>query len=234
MIITTWNVLHHVHATNWGEIPVALDEPARIEALARRVHKFVGVSLAVCLQEVSGDQLRALQAPHVFSFALPRVPYVRSGPDTLSDATEHLVVLSSLLPGRVLEQRAFPTDPGKGFIAVRLDNGVVIISTHISHGERSAAQLDELAGWVRAQETGPMVIAGDFNAERHSVHAALGPGFSVSLLPEGSRPSRPRPEDTKKSQDIDHVFGYLATPVESGVEDGQGLSDHNPTWSKFA
>ncbi len=233
LIITTWNVLHHVHAVNWGELLPALDEPARIEAIARRVQELLRFSFAVCLQEVSGDQLRALQAAHVCSFALPRVPHPRKGSSALGDPTEHLVVVSSLVPGQVVEQRAFATDPGKGFVAVQLDSGVVIISTHISYGERAAAQLAELAGWVRAQAR-PIVIGGDFNADRPSVMAALGPGFTVAPPPQESRPSRPRSAAAGKSQHIDHVIGHGVTTTETGVEDGGGLSDHNPVWSKLA
>jgi endonuclease/exonuclease/phosphatase family metal-dependent hydrolase len=234
VIVTTWNVLHHVHAVNWDERPVVLDEPARIEAIARRVKELLGSSLAVCLQEVSGDQLCALEAPHVLSFALPRVPRPRRGPTALTDPTEHLVVVSSLGPGTVVEQRAFATDPGKGFVAVQLEGGVVVVSTHVSYGERAAAQLEELATWVRAQVATPVVIGGDFNADRPFVMAALGPGFTSAPLPEQSRPSRPRSAAAGKSQHIDHVIGHLLVATEAAVEDGRGLSDHNPVWGRLA
>jgi hypothetical protein len=36
-----------------------------------------------------------------------------------------------------------------------------------------------------------------------------------------------------KSQDIDHVIGHFTAASEAGVEDGRGLSDHNPVWAKF-
>lgn len=234
MIVTTWNVLHRVHAVNWGELPAMLEEPARVDAIARRVQELLRFSLAVCLQEVSGDQLCALQAPHVFSFALPRVPRPRRGSTTLTDPTEYLVVVSSLVAGKVAEQRAFATDPGKGFVAVQLDNGLVVTSVHVSDGERAAAQLDELAAWVRAQAGRPVVIGGDFNADRHSVMAALGRGFTIAPLPKAGRPSRPRTEAGGKSQHIDHVIGHLSAATQAAVEDGRGLSDHNPVWSKFA
>ena len=192
MIITTWNVLHPVHALNWGELPHAPSERAREQAIAVRVRDLLAFSFAVCMQEVSGDQLCALQAPHVFSFVLPRVPRLRTGRSEIRDPTEHLVVASSLVPGRVVEQHAFSTDPGKGFLAVQLDNGVVVVSTHVSFGDRAAAQLQTLAAWIRTQVGRPVVVGGDFNADRDVVMAALGPAFTLAPLPNDARPSRPR------------------------------------------
>jgi len=61
---------------------------------------------------------------------------------------------------------------------------------------------------------------------------ALGAGFTAAELPRG-RHTRPRPDGVGKSQNIDHVIGHVAAASESGVEDGRGLSDHNPVWSKF-
>ncbi len=232
MIISTWNVLHGIHAANWGEAQAALDEAARVEAIARRIDELLAFSVAVCLQEVSGDQLRALRAPHVWSMAYPRVPRAHAGEVDLDDPTEYLVVASSLLPGRVVQSRNFVDDPGKGLLSVRLDNGLVVVSTHVSSGDRRTAQLGEIADHARAQSGQPVVIAGDFNADRATVMAALGEGFSTTAPPPG-RPTRPRAAGDDKSQDIDHVIGHLTSAGESGVEDGRGLSDHNPVWGKF-
>ena len=234
MIISTWNVLHGIHAANWGEAQAALDEAARVEAIARRVDELLAFSVAVCLQEVSGDQLRALRARHVWSMAYPRVPTVRPGSAQieLDDPTEHLVVLSSLLPGEVVSQRTFPDNPGKGFLSVRLGNGLVVVSTHVSYRDTWAEHVQALAAHARAQQGRPVAIAGDFNADRATVMAALGQGFSAAAPPPG-RHTRPRAEADGKSQDIDHVIGHFAAAGECGVEDGRGLSDHNPVWTKF-
>lgn len=234
MIIATWNVLHPVHAANWGETPAAgLDEPARVEAIAARVDELLAFSVAVCLQEVSGDQLRALKAPHVFSLAYPRVPRPKHGPLELGDPTEYLVVASALLPGEVIHERVFPSDPGKGFLSVRLRNGLVVVSTHVSFGEKAPAQLGDLAAHARAHAGVPIAIGGDFNAERHAVLRTLGDGFASAELPRGQH-TRPRQSgDAGKSQNIDHVIGHMTSPSETGVEDGRGLSDHNPVWAKL-
>ncbi len=77
------------------------------------------------------------------------------------------------------------------------------------------------------------MIAGDFNADRPAVTRALGDGFAAAVLPRG-RYTRPRPDGgVGKSQNIDHVLVYMASASESGVEDGRGLSDHNPVWAKL-
>lgn len=233
MIVSSWNVLHHVHACNWGDLPAqAPDEPARIAAIAAVVLELLGAATAVCLQEVSGDQLRALDGLAVHPFALPRLPRPRYGQSRLADPTEHLVVVSAR-PGRVVEQRAFASDPGKGFVAVQLADDLVVVSTHVTYGERGTGQLAQLADWVRAQRDRRIVIGGDFNAGRDTVRAALGDGFTFGALPESVRPSRPRASSAGKSQQIDHVIGHAAVAIESGVDDGRGLSDHNPVWSRF-
>jgi endonuclease/exonuclease/phosphatase family metal-dependent hydrolase len=232
VIVATWNVLHRVHAVNWGEPPAAKGEPARIEAIASAVDALLAFSVAVCLQEVSGDQLRALRARHVFRLAYPRVPRAKAGRVELDDPTEHLVVLSSALPGEVIRARVFPEDPGKGFLSVRLGGGLVVVSTHVSFGAKREAQLAELAAHAREHAGQPVVIGGDWNADAATVMAALGDGFTCAALPPGRR-TRPRADDASKSQDIDHVIGHFTAASEAGVEDGRGLSDHNPVWAKF-
>lgn len=233
MIVSSWNVLHHVHACNWGDLPAAApDEPARIAAIAARVRELLVDATAVCLQEVSGDQLRALDGLPVCAFALPRVPRLRHGRSVLADPTEHLAVVTRE-SATVVEQRTFASDPGKGFVAVQRADDLLFVSTHVSYGERSAGQLGQLADWARGQGGRRIVIGGDFNADRDAVRAVLDPEFTFGSLPASSRPSRPRATGSGKSQQIDHVLGRRVPAIASGVEDGRGLSDHNPVWTRF-
>lgn len=227
MIVASWNVLHKVHADNWNENPSDLPEPDRIAAIARQVEKLLARCDAICLQEVSGDQLRALRAPHVFDFTYPRVPKPKHGTTPLQDLTEHLVVVSTR-PGKVVSSAAFPSDHGKGYLAVELQNGVVVVSTHITFGDRAIAQMTEVAALARARAL-PVAIGGDFNADAAAVTAAFGAGFVLGVPKAGSLHTRPRPVGTSsKSQDIDHLLAWRAAIARCEVLDGGALSDHNP------
>lgn len=87
---------------------------------------------------------------------------------------------------------------------------------------RQLARLAELA----ATSTGPVVLLGDFNADRVTVAAGLAPGFTVVDLPPDALPTPPGGSGIP-SQCIDHVVvrgGGISGVV---VEDADGLSDHN-------
>lgn len=218
MIVATWNVLHKVHSVNWGEPPqCGLEEPARVIAVADRVAALNAD--VVCLQEVSGDQLQALRGAHVFSMVYPRVPRLKKGTLELS---EHLVILSKV-PGRVVLEHVFASDPGKGFLAVDLDTGVRVISTHVTWGDKGAAQLAVLASHAR----GPCFVGGDYNTDADTVLNGLGAGFVITAA-SNDRYTRPRAEGVSKSQNIDHVVTRDVHVSRVIVEDGLGLSDHNP------
>lgn len=236
MKIFTWNLLHRVHAENWLEPPpCGLAETERVEAIAARVDGFLADAHAVCLQEVSGDQLAALRVrlgarAHLTSACYPRLPKAKPErpPHGLVDLSEHLVVVTTEAAERVAEQVA-PNDPGKGFLAVRTSRGV-IVSTHVTWSDKGTSQLAALAAFARVHEVA--VIGGDFNTTADVVMRALGEGFAMAAPPAG-RWTRPHPAHPEKSQNIDHLVGRGIDPLESAVEDGGGLSDHNPVWARF-
>ncbi|MGC4121626.1 MAG: endonuclease/exonuclease/phosphatase family protein [Myxococcales bacterium] len=231
--LTTWNVLHRVHAVNWGEDAVEAfpDERERIKRVSQTVRRWLGSGTSVvCLQEVSGDQLASLRghvgsSAVVFDHLYPRMPRRRQpGPPLLDDASEHLVVLSALPDARFVESQTFSTDPGKGFLAVDL-GGARVIATHVTYGDRRAGQL---AALVRAARTagGPAVLLGDFNAEAEVVRAALGEGFVLSDLT--GQPGTRVATSSSKAHTIDHLAALRAEVQSARVLDGEGLSDHNP------
>jgi hypothetical protein len=104
--VATWNVLHRVHAENWGEVVAGRwpDESERITAvtawLAGRAEQ------VIALQEVSGDQLASLRSGlasrTVHAFRYPRVPGLRRGACQLRDPGEYL-------PGRGTRQCSWAT-----------------------------------------------------------------------------------------------------------------------------
>jgi endonuclease/exonuclease/phosphatase (EEP) superfamily protein YafD len=220
--VATWNVLHRIHAENWGDAPSLrpFDEGARIAEIAARVARLDAD--AICLQEVSGDQLALLRGPGVFEFRYPRVPKMRHGPPKcgLADPGEHLVLIARG-GGELAGAEAFPDDAGKGFLAVRT-GGALVVCTHVTWGDKGPGQLARLAAFVR-ERPGPALIAGDFNAEAAAVQAALGEGFTVGELAPGMPATRP----AGKRQDIDHVIGAGCSPGRLIVEEAGGLSDHN-------
>lgn len=233
--LTTWNLLHRVHAENWGEeVPARHpDESRRIQAQSARIAALMGGSSLLGLQEVSGDQLASLRATlpsdvELFSFRYPRRPRPRRGTRhraTLDDPSEHLVTLiAGGISARVVEAQAFAEDPGKGFVAIDL-GGVLMINTHVSYGKRSRDQLAHLARLI-GRYSGPVVLCGDFNADRETVAASLGPSLTFARAAPGSLPTRPRHRSTK-SDIIDHVIVDDGRAGAATVLDAEGLSDHN-------
>ena len=233
--VTTWNLLHRVHAENWGEeVPTLHPEEApRIRAQSARIAALMEGSALVGLQEVSGDQLSSLRATlprdvELVSLRYPRRPRPRRGTShraTLGDPSEHLVTLiGGGLSARLVEAQAFAEDPGKGFVAIDI-GGALMINTHVSYGKRSRVQLAHLARLI-GRYSGPVVLCGDFNADRETVAACLGPSLSFARAAPGSLPTRPRHRSTK-SDTIDHVIVEGGRAGAATVLDAEGLSDHN-------
>jgi endonuclease/exonuclease/phosphatase family metal-dependent hydrolase len=234
--LTTWNVLHRVHAVNWKERPVATfpDEKERIAGISKTVAEWLASGVAVvCLQEVSGDQLASLRdalggAAHVFEHLYPRLPRLRGGgTPELADATEHLVTIVSAAcaEARRIEGRTFDDDPGKGLLAVDVGDDISVINTHVTWGGKREAQLPILATLARAARGGAVVL-GDFNASPTVVRLALGEPVVLADL-EGQRPTRTATHD-HEAHTIDHVAVFGGVVQSATVLDGRGLSDHEP------
>jgi endonuclease/exonuclease/phosphatase family metal-dependent hydrolase len=232
--VATWNVLHRVHAENWTEGAVARwpDERERIAAVTARL---AGRSeQVIALQEVSGDQLASLQGPPgrragpggraVHAFRYPRFPRARRGPSPLRDGAEYLVLLTDG-PGRTAAAWSFTDDPGKGALLVELA-GVLFASVHLTPPHRRAGQLERLAALPGSWPGYPVVLLGDFNADRDTVAAGLGSGFAVGVPVPGAPPTRPGAAGDG-GRFIDHVAATGAQVSPVTVVDAGGLSDHN-------
>ncbi|MFB8008488.1 endonuclease/exonuclease/phosphatase family protein [Nocardia sp. NPDC056000] len=224
--VATWNVLHRVHADNWdssfsGRWP---EEKVRIEGVTAVV---AGRSeQVIALQEVSGDQLASLREAlpgrefHVLRY--PRVPRPRRVPSALEDRGEFLVLIVDGT-ARDFAAGAFTSDPGKGYVAVLLDE-VLVVATHVTGDDRRGGQFARLAELTAG---GPVVLLGDFNAPAAEVGAALGPDYTVAALPAAAIATRPRSSGAEKSQFIDHVVTRGIAARDTAVEDVAGVSDHN-------
>lgn len=230
MRLTTWNVLHRIHAVNWKEATVLSypDERLRIAGIAQKVTGWLGGGAdVVCLQEASGDLLAELRARvgtdvTVVNHRLTRLPRLRdAGDHLLEDPSEHLLVLARGA-ARLREAATFESDLGKGMMAVEVEGDVVVVNTHVSFGPRGQAQLERLAA---VASTAPRaVVCGDMNATARHVAAALGEGLTLA---PNDRPTRVA-AGTAPPKTIDHVAvrGLSVTRVD--VVDGGGLSDHLP------
>lgn len=231
----TWNTLHRIHAVNWSEAPVASypDERVRITAIADVIARWIASDVdAVCLQEVSGDQLAQLRRVlggaqgagiRVLDHVYPRIPRLRGGETSeLDDPTEHLVVVVKAADARVTTARTFDSDPGKGFLAVAIGGGATIIDTHVTFGDRGHAQLALLGEVARA--SGRSAILGDFNAPADVVRTGLGAGVAVSDVQAVTRIAT----NEHAGKTIDHVAVIGGAIRSVSVLDGQGLSDHHP------
>jgi endonuclease/exonuclease/phosphatase family metal-dependent hydrolase len=225
--VVTWNLLHRIHAMNWSEpaIEAHPDETVRIAAITAKL-----VSLpadVLCLQEVSGDQLASLRTAfeQVNVHTYPRVPRPRDGVRApLADVTEHLVTIVRGSRVRQTASDTYPTDKGKGYLIVELDD-IAVINTHLSFGDKHAAQCSQLV--TAARGFSACVIVGDFNDDRTCCGERLGARFTPAL-PAIERPTRPRTDPRSKSEVIDHIFVAGCTAVDVEVLAGGGLSDHNP------
>ena len=245
MRIATWNVLHRIHAENWREtVPdVFPDEAVRIAAITARIEALLADDdVVVCLQEVSGDQLAslrtALPAMQVCAFIYPRVPRLKhGGPSTLPQPEEALVTIASR--ARLVAGAAFPNDPGKGFVVVDVD-GVLIVNTHLSAGDRRTVQLQHIRAHVDhsashgADQRSAVVVCGDCNTSSAKVLAALDVGFELVNLGLDALPTRPRPDLPDRSSDkpaaIDHIIVRGLVATNGGLIDVDGTSDHNLVW----
>lgn len=222
MRVLTWNVLHRVHAETHGEPAVERwpDEPSRTRSIVETL-KRVGADV-VLLQEVSGDVLAAMRNgfSHVSSHLSPRMPRPKHPTTTVTDPSEHLVIISNTA-FTVWRAQTATNDPGKGLLAVE-QGGVLFVSTHVSWGEKRASQLEALARVV-GEHVGPLVIGGDFNVEASVVCEALGLQ-NVPLAP-GSAKTRVGRDG---GGDIDHLFVRGLTAATAQVLEHDVLSDHAP------
>jgi endonuclease/exonuclease/phosphatase family metal-dependent hydrolase len=227
MRVLTWNVLHRVHAEKYGEPAIRTwpEERRRVEAIVALLgRREFDVAL---LQEVSGDVLAALRAEfgdrEVLSHRYPRVPRVKQPSATVSDASEHLVVIAPR-GATVLRAQTFANDGGKGLLAVSVDARLTVVSTHVSWGGKGVEQVQGLSALLR-ETTGPLCIGGDFNAERQPVLEQLGEGCVAAVLPAGSLRTR---EGDEGGSDIDHFFVRDLRISDVQVLEHAGLSDHRP------
>lgn len=226
--VATWNVLHRVHAENWGEDHVVAcfpSEPARVATIANDVARLVATYDAVALQEVSGDQLRAVEAASpgatVVAVPYPRVPRPkRVGGARLDDPREFLVVVAA--GGAVwLHAEVAPDDPGKGFLALRLAGGPVVVNTHVAGKDRGPLQVRRVAAYARA--VGAAALVGDFNM----THAALAPlvdGLHLAAAVEGLSTRQSAPQAPGRW--IDHGLSATGGVTVLEVWPGGYASDH--------
>lgn len=233
MKVLTWNVLHRVHAENYGEPAIQRwrEEPERVRHVVALVSKASSVDGfgAALLQEVSGDVLESLRehlpAWAVLNHPYPRVPRLKRPGAPMRDPSEHLVVIAPK-GSTVLRARTFADDPGKGVLAVTLPSGLVVASTHVSWGPKGEAQLATLRELLHASSA-PVCIGGDFNAEREVLARAFGAEMVVGALPPGSPRTRPA-DDATGGADIDHLLVCRAELRDLRVLDHDELSDHRP------
>ncbi|KAB1982831.1 endonuclease/exonuclease/phosphatase family protein [Streptomyces triticiradicis] len=226
--VASWNVLHRVHAENWGE-DILRSRPDESERIAAVTALLVGRDEhVIALQEVSGDQLASLRlAPTdrtIHALRYPRVPTPRHGTCSLRNPEEYLVLLVDG-PTREISAESFEDDPGKGALAVETA-GTLIVATHVSGDQRHTRQLARLAELATPPRGHAAVLLGDFNTDRATVASALGTGFTVADLPPDALPTRPRTSGSK-AQWIDHVVVRDAIVSNAAVESAEGLSDHN-------
>lgn len=247
--LTTWNVLHRIHAVNWNEAPLAKfpDERVRIASITNFIATHLApISTAIGLQEVSGDQLASLREAFtsqatILAHEYPRLPRLRQPSPTtpLSDAKEYLVtIVPHPHAAKLIESETYDSDPGKGFLSTLIDDALLVINTHVSAGGRRDKQLARL---VRAASNrSATALLGDFNTERDllcatllslaEAHAIEG-GFALTDL--RAQPVTRIGSPPSSGHTIDHVVSRHPLVIEPGnVIDAGGLSDHQPVTAR--
>ncbi|MBF6353474.1 endonuclease/exonuclease/phosphatase family protein [Nocardia higoensis] len=225
--VATWNVLHRIHADNWGEEAPRQwpDEAARITAVTEWIAG--RTEQIIALQEVSGDLLNSLRIAlpdrTVLFFRYPRVPTPRRVAAELTEPAEYLALILDK-PAKEIAADAFRDDPGKGILAVQVGE-LTVVATHLSGAGRNRGQLDRLARFARDHSGSPMVILGDFNTSRETVATHL-TEFTIAEFPDSAPPTRPRPMP-HRSRDIDHIVVRGLTVVDADVDNSGDRSDHN-------
>lgn len=227
--VASWNVLHRIHAENWGT-DVAKRWPDESERIAAVTAFLAGrTEQVIALQEVSGDQLAdirlALTGKTIHAFRYPRVPKPRHGTRYLLPEPEEYLVLLVDGPSREVAAQAFDSDPGKGALAVEFA-GTLVITAHVSGDRRRTRQLARLAELAATPPGHAAVLLGDFNTDSATLRSALGTGFAVVDFPPNALPTRADLAGSA-SRWIDHVVVRDATAEGAEVESAQGLSDHN-------
>jgi endonuclease/exonuclease/phosphatase (EEP) superfamily protein YafD len=239
-------VLHRVHAENYDE-PCILDFPdetLRVASVAARVRSWLDDGAdAVMLQEVRGDVMAAvreavtaagLASGAVHAHRYPRVPSFKvATATTMTEMSEHLVIITADREATVLAAETFAGDPGKGFLAVRAGR-VLYASTHVSYGALGAPQLAALASFVRSASSensgGVAIVGGDFNAEAGVVASGLGADFALADLRD--EPVT-RPSATGSGATIDHVAALGVVCTSARVPTDESISDHRPIIAAF-
>lgn len=236
MKILTWNVLHRTHAETHREPVIErwTAERERREGCVALLREAMDECRVALLQEVSGDLLSALRKAMperaIIEHAYPRVPRQRVPSDALTDLTEYLVVIAPVgsIPVRA---HTYENDHGKGFLLAWTPGGTMVLSTHVTWGEKRELQLATLARLMR-QSAAPLVMGGDFNASRAVVADALGAGTAIGEPPRGSAPTRPY-GDPAGAGDIDHLIARGGVLSDVMVLDHRELSDHRPLMATF-
>ncbi len=226
--VATWNVLHRIHADNWGEDAIKSwpDETKRIAAITATVAE--RTENVIALQEVSGDQLASLRLAfpdrEIHTLRYERVPRPHEGSTVLSEPEEYLVLITDESAQEVIAE-SFQDDSGKGALAV-MTAGIVVIATHLSGDRRRVRQLGRLVELTITAPSSAAVLLGDFNTDRATVVSSLGSDFDVADLPAFALPTRPG-TSIAASHSIDHVVVRGAVASDAAVADSYGLSDHN-------
>src|SRR4051794_37533410 len=158
--VVSWNVLHRTHGEKWSKHVIAdfPDERERTRRISERVAEWLSTGpAAVCLQEVSGDQLEALGALQAQRFVhrYRRVPRSwRFWARQLADPSENLVTLVSASDASGPLGRTFENDRGKGRLAVE-GGGGRLVNTPLPFGAPGRQQLKQAAALAGRRAGGP-------------------------------------------------------------------------------
>eukprot|EP01012_Entosiphon_sulcatum_P067131 TRINITY_DN96670_c0_g1_i1.p1 TRINITY_DN96670_c0_g1~~TRINITY_DN96670_c0_g1_i1.p1 ORF type:complete len:280 (+),score=43.91 TRINITY_DN96670_c0_g1_i1:35-874(+) len=243
--ITTWNVLHRVHAEKDPELcHMTLDRyPKEVKRIADIVtlveDQFVQGSRVVCLQEVSGELLSALRerlGKRVTIFdhqhqRIPEQPEDTTKQAILKDPTEYLVVLTDFPAAEAVT--AHPFTNNKGVLGVRVQSNLCVYNVHASPKRAGEKQIRHelmqllVLPFLAKNKQNQVVVAGDLGMELERVFGAVGElafctGEDLSeYLQEGKH--------TCQDKDVDHIVGIGGTEIFDAVlYPNSNLSIHQP------
>eukprot|EP01006_Ploeotia_vitrea_P045246 TRINITY_DN66921_c5_g2_i4.p1 TRINITY_DN66921_c5_g2~~TRINITY_DN66921_c5_g2_i4.p1 ORF type:complete len:281 (+),score=10.53 TRINITY_DN66921_c5_g2_i4:816-1658(+) len=165
----------------------------------------------------------------VYSHKLQRKPR-KEREDTgarMQDTSEHLVVITAVVPPFVpwIRHSSFHSDPGKGYLAVKVAPKIIVVCIHLSYLDYNAdAQLKDILTVLAAErsEGAQCILAGDWN-HRHEWLAQqyLTPPMDAVVeykpVEEEALPPEVRKHADAYHTKVDHIALFHPVPMHRDV-----------------
>lgn len=244
--VATWNVLHRYHEENHNPDSEILKkyhyESDRINATIKLIDKTLNQhdNVILCLQEVSGDLMEAINNKFhsffaIIQFKYERVPQKKNkGFNIYKNPKEYLIILISKSFRVHNNKKVKYTTPGKGALIIFLDE-LIIVNTHLTIPKADKGDLEQkVLKYLLPKYKLPIVVAGDFNRSREKtindlksakIHNERIEISDASALNKFTYPV--------KKVNLDQIIGIDIAIGAIDIIDSESTSDHNILLAKI-